>query len=62
MRKTDASKSVTRSDLVWLSLAVDYIGKRLRTGEATSKDFFSLVELGGDQKYLLRYHGLDSLQ
>ncbi|KAK1736886.1 alpha kinase family protein [Skeletonema marinoi] len=53
MRKTDASKSVTRSDLVWLSLAVDYIGKRLRTGEATSKDFFSFVELGGDQKYLM---------
>jgi len=59
MRKTDASKSVTRSDLVWLSLAVDYIGKRLRTGEATSKDFFSLVELGGDQKYLLRYQPMD---
>lgn len=59
MRNTDATKCVTRSDLVWLCLAVDYIGKRLRTGEATSKDFLSLVELGGDQKYLLRYQPMN---
>eukprot|EP00986_Skeletonema_menzelii_P007373 scaffold2884_cov141-Skeletonema_menzelii.AAC.8 len=59
MRNTDATKSITRSDLVWLTLALDYIGKRLRTGEATSKDFLSLVELGGDQEYLLRYQPID---
>lgn len=59
MRNTDATKSVTRSDLVWLCLAVDYIGKRLRTGEASSKDFLSLVELGGDEKYLLRHQPMD---
>ncbi len=59
MRNTDATKSITRSDLVWLSLAVDYIGRRLRTGEATSNDFLSLVELGGDQDYLLRYQPFD---
>ena len=59
MRNTDATNSITRSDLVWLSLAIDYIGKRLLTGEATSKDFLSLVELGGDQEYLLRYQPID---
>jgi hypothetical protein len=59
MRNTDATKSVTRSDLVWLCLAVDYIGKRLRTGEATSKDFLSLVELGGTEEYLLSYQPMD---
>lgn len=59
MRNTDATKSITRSDLVWLSLAVDYIGKRLRSGEATSKDFLSLVELGGDEEYLLKHQPID---
>ncbi|EJK62207.1 hypothetical protein THAOC_17191 [Thalassiosira oceanica] len=42
MRKTDAEGGVTRSDLVWLCLAIDYIGRRLRTGEATQKDYFHL--------------------
>ena len=59
MRNTDATKSVTRSDLVWLCLAVDYIGKRLKTGEAKSNDFLSLVELGGKEKYLLKYQPVD---
>mmetsp|Transcript_9951 Transcript_9951/g.17432 ORF Transcript_9951/g.17432 Transcript_9951/m.17432 type:complete len:300 (-) Transcript_9951:878-1777(-) len=45
MRKTDAENGVTRSDLVWLCLAVDFVGRRLRTGEATNRDYFSLVEL-----------------
>ena len=46
MRETDAEGGVTRSDLVWLCLAIDYIGKRIRTGEATQKDYFSLVLMG----------------
>ncbi|KAL7536710.1 hypothetical protein ACHAWF_005537 [Thalassiosira exigua] len=59
MRKTDATKGVTRSDLVWLCLAVDYVGKRLRTGEATSRDYVSLVELGGNYDCVLREQPLD---
>lgn len=38
---------------------MDYIGKRLRSGEATSKDFLTLIELGGDEKYLLKYQPID---
>ena len=56
MRKTDAENGVTRSDLVWLSLAVDYIGKRLLNGEATEKDFFTLIELGPQAKVLIKHH------
>lgn len=56
MRKTDAENGVTRSDLVWLSLAIDYVGRRLRTGEATSQDYFSLICLGPDAKSLIVNH------
>eukprot|EP00970_Alexandrium_tamarense_P013794 scaffold3686_cov193-Alexandrium_tamarense.AAC.22 len=59
MRKTDATKAVTRSDLVWLCLAVDYVGKRLRSGEATSDDYLSLVELSGSNEYLLMQEPVD---
>lgn len=56
MRKTDAENGVTRSDLVWLCLAVDYVGKRLRTGEATNQDYFSLIQLGPEGMCLIRNH------
>ncbi|KAL7531685.1 hypothetical protein ACHAXR_004178 [Thalassiosira sp. AJA248-18] len=56
MRKTDAENGVTRSDLVWICLAVDYVGRRLRTGEATSRDYFSLIELGPDGRCLIKEH------
>jgi len=56
MRKTDAENGVTRSDLVWLCLAVDYVGRRLRTGEATHQDYFSLIELGPEAKCLIKNH------
>lgn len=56
MRKTDAENGVTRSDLVWLSLAIDYVGRRLRTGEATSQDYFTLICLGPDAKCLIKHH------
>ena len=56
MRKTDAENGVTRSDLVWLSLAIDYVGRRLRTGEATSQDYFTLICLGPKAKCLVKHH------
>jgi len=59
MRKIDAENGVTRSDLVWICLAVDFVGKRLRTGEATSQDYFSLVELGPTGKCLIKEHPLN---
>lgn len=59
MRKTDATNGVTRSDLVWLCLAVDYIGKGLRSGEATSEDYLSIVELGRSYDCVLREEPID---
>ena len=56
MRKTDAENGVTRSDLVWLSLAIDYVGRRLRTGEATNQDYFSLICMGPEAKCLIKSH------
>ena len=61
MRKTDATKGVTRSDLVWLCLAIDYVGKRLCSGEATSKDYISIVELGGCDDCILKHQPMDWL-
>ncbi|EJK66984.1 hypothetical protein THAOC_12038, partial [Thalassiosira oceanica] len=59
MRKTDAEGGVTRSDLVWLCLAIDYIGRRLRTGEATQKDYFSLVLMGPTAKCVIHEHPMN---
>ncbi|KAL7521922.1 hypothetical protein ACHAWX_006614 [Stephanocyclus meneghinianus] len=59
MRKTDATNGATRSDLVWLCLAVDYIGKRLKSGEATSRDYFSLIELSSKGEFLINHHPMN---
>ena len=59
MRKTDAENGVKRSDLVWLCLAIDYIGRRLRTGEATGHDYFSLICLGPTATCLIKNHPFD---
>ena len=59
MRATDAEGGVTRSDLVWLSLAIDYIGRRLRTGEATQKDYFSLVLMGANATCVIHEHPMN---
>lgn len=56
MRATDTDCGVTRSDLVWLCLAIDYVGKRLQAGEATENDYFSLVLLGPDAKCAIHKH------
>lgn len=56
MRRTDATNGVTRSDLVWVCLAVEYIGKRLKSGEATDHDYFSLIQLGHKGSYLIKHH------
>lgn len=61
MRNTDAENMATRSDLVWLCLAVDYIGKNLRSGEASCRDFLSLVRLGVEGDCLLTAQPFDWL-
>jgi len=45
MRKNDASEGATRSDIVWLALALDIVAKNLQNGERSSTDVFSLVTM-----------------
>ncbi|KAL7535660.1 hypothetical protein ACHAWF_005226 [Thalassiosira exigua] len=56
MRNADTEKGVSRSDLVWICLAIDYVGKRLRMGDATSRDYFTLVLLGPTGTCLIKEH------
>jgi hypothetical protein len=59
MRNTDATNGVTRSDLVWLCLAVDCIGKRIKSGDANSRDFFSLIALSSNGERLINHKPMD---
>ena len=59
MRNTDKTNGVSRSDMVWLTLAVDYVGKRMRSGEATSQDHFSLIAINKVGKVWLKYQPFD---
>ena len=41
MRRDDAAGGATRADVVWLTLALDFVWKRLRSDEVFSWDVFS---------------------
>ena len=59
MRKNDTSERVTRSDLVWLLLALDYISKRIQSGEAKDTDVFTLIAMQSRSNRLLKYRPTD---
>ena len=46
MRKTDVEGGATRSDAVWLTLAVDFVAKKIESGQASSADVVSIVSMG----------------
>ena len=46
MRKTDVEGGATRSDAVWLTLAVDFVAKKIDSAQATSSDVVSIVAMG----------------
>eukprot|EP00957_Ditylum_brightwellii_P124111 9460758-Ditylum_brightwellii.AAC.1 len=46
MRKSDVEGGATRSDAVWLTLAVDYIAKQLDTKGCGDTDVVSIVAMG----------------
>ena len=46
MRKTDIGEDVSRSDAVWLSLAVDFVARSLEAQTATPSDVVSVVAMG----------------
>ena len=53
MRKTDLAGGATRSDAVWLTLAVDFVAKHIEAGTATAMDVVSVISMGADSKVLI---------
>ena len=45
MRKTDVDGGASRSDAVWLTLAVDFVAKHLETQQSTCTDVVSVVAM-----------------
>ena len=61
MRKMDADKDFTYSDLVWSTLAMSFIADKLKNGERKDTDVFSLVSMRDTASVLLRYKPFDWL-
>jgi hypothetical protein len=59
MRKTDLSGGATRSDAVWLTLAVDLVANKLAAGESKSSDVVSVVSMRDNRPLA---HGLGTIQ
>lgn len=53
MRKTDLAGGATRSDAVWLTLAVDFVAKHIEAGTATAMDVVSVISMGAGSKVLI---------
>ena len=53
MRKTDIADGVTRSDSVWLTLAMDFVRQQLESGEGKETDVFSVVGMNSEGSVLL---------
>eukprot|EP00241_Pyramimonas_parkeae_P004104 CAMPEP_0114246224 /NCGR_PEP_ID=MMETSP0058-20121206/12339_1 /TAXON_ID=36894 /ORGANISM="Pyramimonas parkeae, CCMP726" /LENGTH=673 /DNA_ID=CAMNT_0001359377 /DNA_START=223 /DNA_END=2241 /DNA_ORIENTATION=- len=59
MRNTDLEDGATRSDAVWLTLAMDFVARRLESGEACGTDVFSLVLMSHDSTVAFRHRPVD---
>ena len=53
MRKNDVADGVTRSDAVWLTLAMDFVHRQLVSGEAKDTDVVSIVGMNQGSTVLL---------
>ena len=53
MRKDDVADGVTRSDAVWLTLAMKFVSERLESGEATSTDVVSVISMNVRARILI---------
>ena len=53
MRKTDVAGGATRSDAVWLTLAVDFVAKHIENGQSTATDVVSVVSMGREDTVLI---------
>ena len=53
MRKTDVAGGTTRSDAVWLTIALDFVAKQLHERTATSSDVVSIVAMNKDSSIVV---------
>jgi Mg-chelatase subunit ChlD len=53
MRKTDVEGGATRSDAVWLTIAMDFVAKQLDSGESTATDVVSIISMGNEGTILV---------
>ena len=61
MRKRDVDGGASRSDSVWLSLAIDFVRKQLENGEATSTDVVSIVIMNSTSRMVVDRQPMDWL-
>lgn len=47
MRTTDSTEGVTRSDLVWLTLATVFVAEKIKSGERKPTDVMSVINMQG---------------
>lgn len=61
MRKADVDGGATRSDAVWLALALDFVRKQLENGEATSTDVVSIIIMNKTSRVVVDRQPMDWL-
>lgn len=59
MRKTDCAEEVTRSDLVWLTLALKVVAEPLNKGERKSTDVLTLIVMQDSSDVAIKCHPFD---
>ena len=61
MRKRDVNGGASRSDAVWLSLALDFIRKQLENGDATATDVVSIIIMNSTSSVVVDRQPMDWL-
>lgn len=59
MRNTDASEGVTRSDLAWLTVAVEYVAASVKKGERKETDVLSIITMRQDATIVVEHEPFD---
>ena len=59
MRKTDATGEVTRSDLVWLTLATVFVADEIRKGNRRSTDVMSVIAMRDAEEVVIETEPYD---
>ena len=53
MRKTDVDGGATRSDAVWVTIAIDFVAKQIETRMASDSDVVSILRMGREATLLV---------